>query len=623
MERSVRIEHFRNVGFKSKLESNKDKSTKDYERLVLSHSLNKGELGDLIIIIGANNSGKSNVLDAINSLSKGKLSDDDKTDLSMDDELQNPKVTLFCRNDKDKSDLYSMSISYENGIQAKLPNNHQLHYKFQHSNKINIRNNLMEILETEYQNSRNRDNYTMQELVHKVNRNQITRFEDILFSAFEVFDQNKEHFDSIHHKTDRIKNTELYKEYITYNTENTPKILNDKFNQEFGFNFINKIVQYKDKSITSKDLETTYDSIHESKFFKHLLKSINVEISEFSNAYEKFKRKNVKGILKQFAKNLNEKINAVSEKFNLLYHLDNNQYRFEFDLESSKICFMIFRGEHALSLNQQSTGFNWFFNLFFNLLNSTELNTGDIIVMDEPATNLHVKGQRELRAFLKEFAIHNDISIVIATHSPFLIDMDYLDELRIVTNEENISTIRNSFTAVDLDVPDYLLPIRESLTVENHILLKPEETVVFVEGITDYNYLVAFKKLFGIEHISFLPINGVGKTEEESREISKQLIKIRKDAVLLVDSDKAGKLMKALNEESDLKVIPLSDISPSFKEIESLFSPDDLEQYNLDQKHYSKSIIFKNKIIHKDGTVSDQTKDNFKKVFDKLKEETE
>lgn len=620
MERSVRIEHFRNVGFKSKLESNKDKSTKDYERLVLSHSLSQDELGDLTIIVGANNSGKSNVLDALKILANGKLSDEDKTDLFMEDELQDPTVTLFYRNDKDKSDLYSMSISFENGIQATLPNNQQLCYEFQYSNENNIINDLRQTISTEYSYS---NNYPMRELGNKVDNNQITSFEDILFSAFEVFDKNKEHYDYIHQRIHKIKNTSLYKEYVNYNTYNVPKTLNDNFNQEFGFKFLNKIIQYKDENITNKDLETTYDSIHKSKFFKHLLYSIDVETSYISNAYEKFKKKNVKGILKKLANDLNKKLNSVSERFNQLYHLDNNQYRFEFDLESSKICFLIFRGEHPLSLNQQSTGFKWFFNLFFNLLNSTELNTGDIIVMDEPATNLHVKGQRELRAFLKEFAIHNDINIVIATHSPFLIDMDHLDELRIVTNEENISTIRNSFTAVDLDVPDYLLPIRESLTVENHILLKPEETVVFVEGITDYNYLVAFKKLLDIEHISFLPINGVGKTEEESREISKQLIKIRKDAILLVDSDKAGQSMKELNKDSDLKVIALSDIGSSFKTIETLFTDDDLKKYHLDTKHYSKSIIFKNKIIYKDGKISDQTKDNFKKVFDKLKEETE
>ena len=168
--------------------------------------------------------------------------------------------------------------------------------------------------------------------------------------------------------------------------------------------------------------------------------------------------------------------------------------------------------------------------MFFNLLNTTDLKPGDIIIMDEPATNLHVKGQRELRGFLKEFAIKNDISIVIATHSPFLIDLDYLDEIRVIVNKDNISSIENNFAAVNENDPDSLLPIKESLTVENHILCNPEEKIVFVEGITDYNYLTAFKKLLGKTGITFLPINGVGTTKDECIKITQRLMKIRKNA---------------------------------------------------------------------------------------------
>ena len=53
MEKALRIEAFRNIGFK-----NKKPNT---ERQVLSHSLKKNEIGDLIILIGANNSGKTNI----------------------------------------------------------------------------------------------------------------------------------------------------------------------------------------------------------------------------------------------------------------------------------------------------------------------------------------------------------------------------------------------------------------------------------------------------------------------------------------------------------------------------------------------------------------------------------
>ena len=67
--------------------------------------------------------------------------------------------------------------------------------------------------------------------------------------------------------------------------------------------------------------------------------------------------------------------------------------------------------------------------------------------MDEPATNLHVRGQEELRKFLKEFAIKNGITFIIATHSPFLVDLDYLDEIRLISlHDNNVAKIDNVFS---------------------------------------------------------------------------------------------------------------------------------------------------------------------------------
>ena len=41
------------------------------------------------------------------------------------------------------------------------------------------------------------------------------------------------------------------------------------------------------------------------------------------------------------------------------------------------------------------------------------------MIMDEPATNLHVKGQEELRQFLKEFATKNGITFIIYSFPVF------------------------------------------------------------------------------------------------------------------------------------------------------------------------------------------------------------
>ncbi|MDE6584711.1 MAG: hypothetical protein K2K15_04850 [Anaeroplasmataceae bacterium] len=251
--------------------------------------------------------------------------------------------------------------------------------------------------------------------------------------------------------------------------------------------------------------------------------------------------------------------------------------------------------------------------------------------MDEPATNLHVQGQLELRKFLKSFAIKNDLTIVLATHSPFLIDLDYLDELRVVTNKDNISSIENDFTTIDINDPDSLKPIKNALTVNNHILFDPDKLVVFVEGITDYNYLLAFKQVLNIDFdIVFLPIKGVGNIKEsgykeKQLEISKRLIQIKKhQPVLLVDADGAGKSIQSINkDDSELIVYSLADIDPNFKTIESVFSDEDIVNLKLknEKGRYVKrsSISALIKTFSNNYQFTQETLDNFTKIFDFLK----
>ena len=441
----------------------------------------------------------------------------------------------------------------------------------------------------------------------------------------------------------KISVTNIYKEFQNKN-DKTPKMpdsrtnLNSIYSKKYGYDFMPKIMVYDENKITNNDLNSDYDSIEENSFFTALFKSIDVDVGDIKKAHKEFESRKSMSVLKASTKRLNEKLKLVSYKFNQLYYLDKSSYSFEIDLQEQSVYFCLYKGGQGILIDYQSTGFRWFFNLFFNLLNSTELNSGDIIIMDEPATNLHVKGQRELRIFLKEFAIKNDITIVIVTHSPFLVDLDYLDELRIIENEDNISRIKNVFSAVDSDEPDSLLPIKESLTVESHVLVNPENKVVFVEGITDYNYLTAFKKMFinlasnkddkkKFSSFVFLPINGVGKTDGEYKKISLKLKAIRSDAAILVDGDEAGKRMKDINKDSDFLILSLSDVDSSFKTIESLFIHEDLENSGLlDEngkfiKHASTSTVFKNQILKNKDLISDTTKNNFRKLFDKFEQE--
>ena len=624
MERSLRIESYRNIGFKD------EKSHR--ERLVINNSLKKGELGDLVILIGANNSGKSNVLSALETFGKGQLQERDVTDLYMEEECRKPVLTLFARS-QNNEDEFSYKKTYQQNDEVLYPETEEKdELKF-----ITIENFLQSLQDVAYIERNFLGCSQLQVFFDSYSeRIESKQFDnqDLNNAINEVFSL----FDALQRKgvgrtlLQQARNTELVKEYNnSRNKEHKDykTILNEKYSFNYGYNFIPSVISYENEEITNNSLITNFNNISNSNFFASVLHAINIDISTIKNAYDTFFKQKNKGVLSQLENKINKKLSSVSAKFNKLYFIEDATYAFKIDLESEKIFFSLFRGEQTISLDYQSTGFRWFFNLFFNLLNSTDLNPGDIIIMDEPATHLHVQGQKELRVFLKAFAIKNDITIVIATHSPFLIDLDYLDELRVIVNKENISSIENNFAAVNANDPDSLLPIKESLTVENHILVNPEEKVVFVEGITDYNYLTAFKKLFGKTNITFLPINGVGKTKEDCEKISQRLMKIRKkDPILLVDNDKAGNCMKDVNKENkDFTILSLNQADSSFKTIESLFDPEDLKKFSLvdseGKKHASTSTVFKNQVLKNADEISKSTKQNFEKLFDLIFAETE
>jgi len=627
MEKALRFEAYRNIGF----ENEKPKS----ERLVLSNSLNKGEIGDLVIVIGPNNAGKSNVLDGLVSYGASRLERRDVTDLFIDEDCKRPSLTLSYKTDNGEE--YSLRKEYGQ-------NSYKIHYpELKRNNSISLTYTTKETLVNDiqqlcnYEKNIGKDSFSSIAKRFCLSDLSDEDFERVVKEVFEQLEtipkpaspamSNVQASFVVHKRNQFPVNLSIYKDFVQNRVhKNDIKVLEDSFHNKYEYEFSSKVYKYQEEKVSNNNLNCDYESLSNSRFFKELFSAIGIELSTVVNTYNLFREQNNRGHLQQLQDKLNLEMKRVTDKFNQLYYLKDLPYSFNLALETTGIWFSIFRGGQALSLDYQSDGFKWFFNLYFGLLNSNNLNPGDIIVMDEPATNLHPQGQKQLRAFLKEFAISNDIIIVIATHSPFLIDIDYLDELRIVVNKNNITSIINNFAAVNPDDPDSLLPIKESLTVDNHVICNPDQNVVFVEGITDYNYLVAFKKILKKEELTFLPINGLGNNKESNEKISKRLIEIRRhNPRLLVDNDRAGQSMEKVNaNDSELEVISLGDVDPNFKTIESLFSPEDLKNFGLVDnkgnfiKHASTSTLFKNQVLKNIDSISEETKKNFEKLFERL-----
>lgn len=233
------------------------------------------------------------------------------------------------------------------------------------------------------------------------------------------------------------------------------------------------------------------------------------------------------------------------------------------------------------------------------------------MIMDEPATNLHVSGQMELRKFLKEFAKSSGLTFIISTHSPFLIDCDHLEEVRLMQMNVNGNVIiRDKFSGLPDDTLEQTNEVFKALTVGRHMMMDPSSRLYFVEGITDYNYLTAFKKLLGVSNVCFLPINGLKQDDFIPR-----LMKLDKEPVLIVDGDGAGKDLISRTKDTGVKVISLSEVKPSFRNIEDLFTKEDREKFNVADKSFNKTSVFKNSIFDIAEELSPSTKKNFEELL--------
>ncbi|GHQ90803.1 AAA family ATPase [Helicobacter pylori] len=300
--------------------------------------------------------------------------------------------------------------------------------------------------------------------------------------------------------------------------------------------------------------------------------------------------------------------------------------------------------QKPIILSQQSTGFQWAFNFMFGFLynvgSNFSFNHNIIYVMDEPVAHLSVPGRKEFRKFLKEYAHKHNTTFVLATHDPFLVDTDHLDEIRIVEKKEEGSAIENTFNySLKNDAnrnSDALDKIKRFLGVSQNVFHNPQKhRIIFVEGITDYCYLSAFKLYFNEREFkndpipfTFLPISGLKNNSNKMKETIQKLRKLDNNPIILIDDDRRSKnkfseQFKRANEEmpDPITILQLSSCDENFKQIEDCFSANDREKY-AKNKRMELAMAFKTRLLYseEDDVVGEETKKNFLKLFEWIKE---
>lgn len=93
--------------------------------------------------------------------------------------------------------------------------------------------------------------------------------------------------------------------------------------------------------------------------------------------------------------------------------------------------------------NNRSPGFLWYLSFYINFIATTDEAKDNeyLFLLDEPGLHLHPAGQKDLTHLIENLAEKNQL--IFTTHSPFMINREHPERVRVVTKEQNGTQVDN------------------------------------------------------------------------------------------------------------------------------------------------------------------------------------
>ncbi len=181
--------------------------------------------------------------------------------------------------------------------------------------------------------------------------------------------------------------------------------------------------------------------------------------------------------------------NAMTAKFQDWWEQRHHTFRYQADGDYFRIWVSDDLDPSEIELDQRSLGMQYFFSFYtVFLVESQGAHQGCILLLDEPGLHMHGTAQAKVVKFLEKLS--RDNQTMYTTHSPFMIDADHLERVRIVYEAED------GTTKVSEDIwprdKDALFPLQAGLGYQLVQSLFIGKRQLIVEGLTDYWILKAF-----------------------------------------------------------------------------------------------------------------------------------
>ena len=131
---------------------------------------------------------------------------------------------------------------------------------------------------------------------------------------------------------------------------------------------------------------------------------------------------------------LEAKSATLSSQLNQFWRQENYTFKLSMDGHHLRLHVMDKTTGTTTSLTERSDGFRWWMAFFLDISAFLARKSGrNIVLLDNPATELHEKGKGDVLHFIQEAAKSDRIQIVYSTHERALIDPWRTDRIRVAS----------------------------------------------------------------------------------------------------------------------------------------------------------------------------------------------
>lgn len=175
-------------------------------------------------------------------------------------------------------------------------------------------------------------------------------------------------------------------------------------------------------------------------------------------------------------------------------HWRQRQYNIRFRVDEDEFfTFVADASDPALiPLEERSQGFRWFFSFDLLLMHETKGRLKDcVILLDEPGMHLHPGGQKDLLSRLENYAEGN--VLIYTTHLPFMLDLRHPERIKVLKESEDGAVVTDNLNEAD---EDGKLTLQSALGIGAESSWLVAERNLVVEGAHDYWLLSALSEFF-------------------------------------------------------------------------------------------------------------------------------